>query len=61
MVFLSKEQKIDELVEYIVDSMSMSDLEAYSRQTLREYYISPEGQEDFDTNYTFMKESIGDD
>tara|TARA_R110002110_G_scaffold175037_1_gene378387 strand:- start:890 stop:1075 length:186 start_codon:yes stop_codon:yes gene_type:complete len=56
-----KEEQLDELVEYIVEAMDVSDLEAYTRQTLREYYASPEGADDFDTNYSEMKNIVGNE
>mgnify|MGYP003628678629 CR=1 FL=1 len=56
-----KEEQLDELVEYIVEAMDVSALEAYTRQTLREYYVSPDGEEDFNTNYEEMKKIVGND
>jgi hypothetical protein len=41
--------------------MDVSALEAYTRQTLREYYVSPDGEEDFNTNYEEMKKIVGND
>jgi hypothetical protein len=61
MAFLSKEQKIDELTDWIIESMDMSALEDYAKQQLEEYYLSPEGIEDFNTNYDEMREIKGDD
>jgi hypothetical protein len=58
---MTKEEKIDELSEWIVEAMDVSELEAYARQTLREYYSSPEGIDDFDTNYSEMREIKGDE
>jgi hypothetical protein len=54
-------EKIDELTEWIVEAMDMSALENYAKQQLSEYYNSPEGVEDFNTNYEEMKEIKGDD
>jgi hypothetical protein len=39
----------------------MSALEDYAKQQLEEYYLSPEGIEDFNTNYDEMREIKGDD
>jgi len=61
MAYLSKEQKIDELTDWIIESMDMSALEDYAKQQLEEYYLSPEGIEDFNTNYDEMREIKGDD
>ena len=61
MAYLSKEQKIDELTDWIIESMDMSALEDYAKQQLEEYYLSPEGIEDFNTNYEEMREIKGDD
>jgi hypothetical protein len=61
MAFLSKEQKIDALTDWIIESMDMSDLESYVKENLEEYYKSPEGEEDFNTNYTEMLEIHGDE
>jgi len=57
---LTKEQKIEELVTYIVDSMDMSALEDYAKEQLAEYYNSPEGVEDLATNWEEMQEIKGD-
>jgi len=57
----TKEEKIDELTEWIVESMDVSALENYAKQQLEEYYASDAGVEDFDTNYAEMKEIKGDD
>ena len=61
MAYLSKEQKIDEVTDWIIESMDMSALEDYAKQQLEEYYLSPEGIEDFNTNYEEMREIKGDD
>ena len=58
---MTKDEKIDELAEWIVEAMDMSELEAYTRQTLREYYSSDGGVADFEENYANMKEIKGDD
>ena len=54
-------EKIDELTEWIVEAMDVSALENYAKQQLTEYYNSPEGVEDFDTNWEEMQEIKGDD
>ena len=53
-------EKIDELTEWIVEAMDVSELESYAKQQLSEYYNSPEGAEDFATNYAEMQEIKGD-
>ena len=58
---MTKEEQIEELVEYIIEAMDMSALENYAKQQLEEYYNSPEGVEDFDTNWEEMQEIKGDD
>ena len=58
---MTKEEKIDELTEWIVEAMDVSALENYAKQQLTEYYNSPEGVEDFDTNWEEMIEIKGDD
>ena len=40
-----KQEKIDQLVEWIVDSMDVNALESYVRTDLREYYESIEDDE----------------
>ena len=57
----NKEEQVEELVEWIVESMDMESLENYAKQQLEEYYSSPEGVEDFELNYAEMKEIKGDD
>jgi len=56
---MTKEEQIEELVEWIIESMDVGALENYATQQL-EYYNSPDGEEDFDTNYAEMKEIKGD-
>ena len=58
---MNKAEQIEQLVEYIVEAMDMSALENYAKQQLGEYYNSPEGVEDFNTNYAEMKEIMGDE
>ena len=58
---MTKEEQIEQLVEYIIEAMDMSALENYAKQQLEEYYNSPEGVEDFNTNYAEMKEIMGDE
>jgi len=58
---MTKAEQIEQLVEYIVEAMDMSALENYAKQQLEEYYSSPEGVEDFNTNYAEMKEVMGDE
>lgn len=57
---MTKEEKIDELTDWIVEAMDMSALESYVRNHLNEYYSSDDGVEDFENNYAEMKEIIGD-
>ena len=58
---MTKEEKIEELAEWIVESMDMSALESYAKEQLEEYYSSEDGQTDFENNYANMKEIKGDD
>ena len=58
---MTKEEKIEELTEWIVEHMDLSELESYARQQLEEYYSSEEGQTDFENNYDEMKEIKGDE
>ena len=58
---MTKEEKIEELTEWIVEHMDLSELESYARQQLEEYYSSEEGQTDFENNYDEMKEMKGDE
>ena len=54
-----KQEKIDQLVEWIVDSMDVNALESYVRTDLREYYESIEDDE-FNEIYSDMVEmSVG--
>jgi|TARA_R110000824_G_scaffold27216_2_gene92709 hypothetical protein len=58
---MSKSEQVEQLVDWIVESMDMSALENYAKQQLEEYYLSPEGVEDFNTNYEEMREIKGDE
>ena len=55
-IALTKEEKIEELSEWIVEHMDMSELESYARQQLEEYYSSEDGLDEFENNYAEMKE-----
>ena len=57
---MSKEEKIQQLVEWIIGSMDVSSLESFVTENLTEYYGSGNGGDDFETNYSIMKECIGD-
>ena len=48
----TKEQKIDNLFEFLVSVMDMDALEAYVRDDLREYYESIEDTEVFNVLYS---------
>ena len=54
-IALTKEEQVGQLVEWVIDSMDISELEGIVQEYLEEYYNSPEGEEDFNTNYTEMK------
>ena len=58
---LTKEQKIEELIEYIVDAMDTETLVSFVKENLAEYYGSDDGADDFDTNYQEMKKIMGDE
>ena len=58
---MTKEEKIEELSEWIVEHMDMSALESYAKEQLEEYYSSDDGQTDFENNYAEMKEIKGDE
>ena len=57
---MPKEEQIEELVEWIVDTMDMDTLVSYVRHQLTEYYSSDDGVEDFEENYANMKTIKGD-
>ena len=54
-------ENIEELVEWIVDSMDVSALESFVRENLTDYYNSDDGMDDFNNNYLEMKEIVGDE
>ena len=60
-IALTKEEKIEELAEWIIEHMDMSALESYAKEQLEEYYSSDDGQTDFENNYAEMKEIKGDE
>ena len=53
-------ENIEELVEWIVDTMDVSALESFVKENLTDYYSSDDGMDDFENNYTNMKEIVGD-
>ena len=58
---LTKDQKIEQLVEWILDSWDMSALISYATAELSEYYASDNGEDDFEENYANMTEIVGED
>jgi len=60
MTEITKEN-IEELVEWIIDSMDVSALESFVRENLTDYYSSDDGIDDFENNYANMKEIVGDE
>ena len=52
----TKEQKIDQLVEWVVGLMDIDDLESYVRDDLKEYYEGIEDIEEFNELYSNAKE-----
>ena len=52
----TKEQKIDQLVEWVVGLMDIDDLESYVRDDLKEYYEDIEDSEEFNELYSNVKE-----
>ena len=52
----TKEQKIDQLVEWVVGSMDIDALESYVRDDLKEYYEDIEDSEEFNELYSNVKE-----
>jgi hypothetical protein len=40
--------------------MDVSALEAFVKENLTDYYSSDDGMDDFENNYTNMKEIVGD-
>ena len=61
ITWAEKDKKNEELVEWIVEHMDLSALEAYVTEDMQKYYASPEGEDDFENNYTEMKEMKGDE
>ena len=57
---MTKEEKIEELAEWVVEHMDMSALESYALEQLEEYYSCEEGLDDFENNYAEMKEIKGE-
>ena len=57
----TSKENIEELVEWIVDAMDLSALESFVKENLTDYYCSDDGWDDFQTNYSQMKEIVGDD
>ena len=55
------DEKIEELVEWIIDSWDMSALEAYVRENLTEYYKNLDNYDDFIANYENRREIKGDE
>ena len=51
----TKEQKIDQLVEWVVGLMDIDDLESYVRDDLKEYYEGIEDIKEFNELYSNAK------
>ena len=57
---MTKEEQIDDLVEWVISSMDTSELEAYLRHTLIEYYLHIDNHDEFRDNYKNMLEIRGE-
>ena len=57
---LTKEEKIEQLVEYIVETMGMSALKSLAIKHLTEYYGSNDGENDLENNYLEMKDKMSE-
>jgi len=55
---LTKEEKIEQLVEYIVETMGKSALESLAKENLTKYYSSDDGENDLENNYLEMKDKM---
>ena len=55
---LTKEEKIEQVVEYIVETMGMSALKSLAKENLTEYYGSDDGENDLENNYLEMKDKM---
>ena len=53
------DERIEELVDYLVESMDTDALEHFVRENLTEYYSNDGGRDDLETNYAEMKEMMG--
>ena len=53
--------KIEELVDYLVESMDTDAMEHFVRENLTEYYSNDGGRDDLDEQYAEMKKIKGDD
>ena len=53
--------KIEELVDYLVESMDTDAMEHFVRDNLTEYYSNDGGRDDLDEQYAEMKKIKGDD
>ena len=58
---LDNHDRIEQLVEWLLDAMDVSALESFVRENLTDYYRSDDGVDDFETNYLEMKEIVGDE
>ena len=54
-------EKIEELVDYLVESMDTDAMEHFVRDYLTEYYSNDGGRDDLDEQYAEMKKIKGDD
>ena len=44
---MTKEEQVEELVEFIIESWDMSALLSYATENLTDYYSNPDNQDDF--------------
>ena len=55
------DERIEELVDYLVEAMDTDAMEHFVRENLTEYYSNDGGRDDLETSYAEMKEIMGDD
>ena len=55
------DERIEELVDYLVEAMDTDAMEHFVRENLTDNYSNDGGRDDLETSYAEMKEIMGDD
>lgn len=58
---MTKEEKVEQLVDWLMEHMEVPELENWAKITMTEYLASDTHADCFERNYLVMQECVGED